>query len=103
MIPIRFGIRFAGLITLASGISVATRVFHIWYLPIIPLGTYRMHGDDTGVPTNSGQLDTDFDGLPDARDLDSDNDSIPDLLEGFVGLMERHGIKSLEELRGSAL
>lgn len=51
MIPIRFGIRFAGLITLASGISIATRVFHIWYLPIIPLGTYQMTGEDTGIPT----------------------------------------------------
>ena len=28
---------------------------------------------------------------------------VPDLLEGFVGLMDKHGIKSLEELRGSAL
>lgn len=28
---------------------------------------------------------------------------VPDLLEGFVALLEKHGIKSLEELRGSAL
>ena len=27
---------------------------------------------------------------------------VPDLLEGFVSLLDRHGIKSLDELRGSA-
>lgn len=44
--------RFAGLITLANGVSVATRVFHIWYLPIIPLGTFRMTNENEGAPTN---------------------------------------------------
>lgn len=28
---------------------------------------------------------------------------VPDLLEGFVALLDKHGIKSLEDLRGSAL
>jgi hypothetical protein len=56
MIPIRFGFRFAGMVALASGAIVATRVFHIWYVPIFPLGTYQMTGEDQGVPTKFSLL-----------------------------------------------
>lgn len=34
------------------------------------------------VADGAGPLDTDGDGVPDFRDLDSDNDSIPDVIEG---------------------
>ncbi len=40
---------------------------------------------DSGQPTHLGLLDSDADLLPDARDLDSDNDSLSDLLEGGSG------------------
>ena len=49
VIPIRFGTIFYGHLEQDDGEVLATRVFHLWYLPLIPLGTYRMFGD-RGLP-----------------------------------------------------
>jgi len=45
---------------------------------------------DSGVPMLAALLDNDADGIPDPRDLDSDNDSIPDLLESGVGCVDQN-------------
>jgi|SRR5579871_1476483 len=37
-IPIFFGFKLAGILERKDGSAVATRVFHLWQLPVVPLG-----------------------------------------------------------------
>ena len=48
--------------------------------------TGGVDGNADGIDDNAAATDTDSDGVPDYRDIDSDNDSIPDVLE--AGLVD---------------
>jgi hypothetical protein len=42
-----WGQRFCGKVSVVPGLFyVATRFFHLWYIPLIPLGTYLVADDD---------------------------------------------------------
>ncbi len=82
-----------------DGIPDATEAGHTYidgdgdFVMDCPWGAYGVNGycdsletePDSGSPTMNAQLDADIDGIADVRDLDSDNDSIPDLVEGGSG------------------
>ena len=50
--------------------------------------TGGVDGDADGIDDNANATDTDLDGVPDYRDIDSDNDSIPDVQE--AGLVDEN-------------
>jgi hypothetical protein len=47
-IPVYFGTRFYGHLQQEDGSAIATRCFHLYFLPVIPLGTYRVYGERGG-------------------------------------------------------
>ena len=51
-------------------------------IPDVVDETPNAYGDGTLVNPNDAPTDTDMDGVPDYQDLDSDNDSINDVIEG---------------------
>lgn len=45
-----FGTRFFGWVDQVEGVgTVATRFFHVMWIPLVPLGTWFMLGDDRGT------------------------------------------------------
>jgi hypothetical protein len=49
-IPIYFGVKLYGRVQEADGTSVATQFFHIYYLPIAPIRSHRIHGETHAEP-----------------------------------------------------
>jgi hypothetical protein len=56
MVPIIFGIRYFGAVLGCQGQYVATRFFHLYYLPLIPLGSMWVTGEEE--PEQEGWLKT---------------------------------------------
>jgi hypothetical protein len=49
LVYIRYGTRLSGKVDSFAGSYVATKFFHIWYVPLIPLSSWLVLGNDSGI------------------------------------------------------
>ena len=50
IVYVRYGTRLSGKIDSCAGSYVATRFFHIYYIPLIPLSSWLVLGEDRALP-----------------------------------------------------
>lgn len=50
IVYVRYGTRLSGKVDACAGSYVATRFFHIYYIPLIPLSSWLVLGEDRAMP-----------------------------------------------------